>query len=207
MATPARTSKLTELEKDWLSATSGCFKCRQSWVDHAAAECRTWPTPGYVVPVPKGWDRSQDVPLTAKPTTSEERKVVTGFRALHVYGSDDELDLPESLAQGTDTDEEGCALPPLSFLVGSKRRGRLADALADSGSGLSLISDKLATELGLVRQKLGRSKSYRLAIQGGDEVKTLTEFVRAPLTLANGTWTAGETTLIVAPLEPPFDLI
>ncbi|GAA5997337.1 hypothetical protein JCM11641_000810, partial [Rhodosporidiobolus odoratus] len=41
----------------------------------------------------------------------------------------------------------------------------------------------------------------------GDEVKTLTEFVRAPLTLANGTWTAGETTLIVAPLEPPFDLI
>ncbi|GAA5972537.1 hypothetical protein JCM11641_001890 [Rhodosporidiobolus odoratus] len=146
-----------------------------------------------------------DVP-DIKPTVTTEKKVVTGFRALHIE-DDSDVDLPESLVQGSDTDEEGCVLPPLSFLVGSRRRGCLADALADSGSGLSLISDKLATELGLVRQKLSRPKSYRLAIQGGDEVKTLTDFVRVPLSLANGTWRAGDTTLVVAPLEPPFDVI
>ncbi|GAA5973435.1 hypothetical protein JCM11641_006458 [Rhodosporidiobolus odoratus] len=202
-----QTAKLTELEKDWLSATQGCFKCRQLWFNHSAADCRTWPTPDYVVPVPSGWDRTKEVPTTASSSTTVDVKPVTGFRALHIYDGDSDLDLPESLAQGTDTDDEGCVLPPLSFLVGSKHRGCLADALADSGSGLSLISDKLASELGLVRQKLSRPKLYRLAIQGGEEVKTLTDFVRVPLQLANGTWAAGETTLIVAPLEPPFDLI
>ncbi|GAA5985616.1 hypothetical protein JCM11641_004993 [Rhodosporidiobolus odoratus] len=203
--TQARTAKLSELEKDWLSATQGCFRCRQSYVDHSASDCRTWPAPGYIVPVPKGWDRTQDVP-DVKPATTTDKKIVTGFRALHVEGHSD-VDLPESLAQGSDTDKEGCALPPLSFLVGSRNRGHSADALADSGSGLSLISDKLVTELGLVRRKLNRPKLYRLAIQGRDEYKSLTDFVRVPLSLANGTFEAGETTLIVAPLEPPFDLI
>ncbi|GAA5978438.1 hypothetical protein JCM11641_007946 [Rhodosporidiobolus odoratus] len=204
--TGGRTAKLTELEKDWLSATQGCFKCRQFYVNHSASDCRTWPTPGYVVPVPKGWDRSQEVP-DVKPSTTTEGKVVTGFRALRVEDSDSEIDLPESLRNGTDTDEEGCVLPPLPLLVGSKRRSRSADALADSGSGLSLISDKLASKLGLVRQKLSRPKLYRLAIQGGEEFKTLSEFVRVPLRLENGSWEAGDTVLTVAPLEPPFDII
>ncbi|GAA5982121.1 hypothetical protein JCM11641_000594 [Rhodosporidiobolus odoratus] len=204
--TGGRTAKLTELEKDWLSATQGCFKCRQSYVNHSASDCRTWPTPGYVVPVPKGWDRLREVP-DVKPSTTTEGKVVTGFRALRVEDSNSEIDLPESLGNGTDTDEEGCVLPPLPLLVGSKRRSRSADALADSDSGLSLISDKLASELGLVRQKLSRPKLYRLAIQGGEEFKTLSEFVRVPLRLENGSWEAGDTVLIVAPLEPPFDII
>ncbi|GAA5970421.1 hypothetical protein JCM11641_001704 [Rhodosporidiobolus odoratus] len=141
-----------------------------------------------------------------KPTVSTDAKLATGFRALHIE-DDVDLDLPESLAQGSHTDEEGYALPPLSLLVGTRHRGCSADALADSGSGLSLISGKLASKLGLARQRLSRPRFYRLAIQGGDETKTLPEFVRVPLALANGSWEAGTTTLIVAPLEPPFDPI
>ncbi|GAA5980988.1 hypothetical protein JCM11641_001420 [Rhodosporidiobolus odoratus] len=206
-----RTAKLTDLEKDWLSAT------KSSWVDHSASSCKRWPTAGYVVPVPPGWDSTKEVPAALRPrktsttTATAGSAPVTGFRALHLYGdSDSEVDLPESLAQDsdTDTDTDGYALPPLSLLVGSKRHGRSVDALADSGSGLSLISDKVVSELGLERRKLSRPKAFRLAIQGGgDCLQSLTEFVQVPLALENGTWKAGTTTLIVAPLEPPFDII
>ncbi|GAA5977503.1 hypothetical protein JCM11641_000983 [Rhodosporidiobolus odoratus] len=211
----SRTAKLTDLEKDWLSATEGCFKCRESWVDHSASWCKRWPTAGYVVPVPPGWDSTKEVPAALRPrqtsttTATAGSAPVTEFRALHLYGnSDSEVDLPESLAQDSDTDTDGYALPPLSLLVGSKRHGRSVDALADSGSGLSLISDKVVSELGLERRKLSRPKAFRLAIQGGgDCLQSLTEFVQVPLALENGTWKAGTTTLIVAPLEPPFDII
>ncbi|GAA5825846.1 hypothetical protein JCM11251_000024 [Rhodosporidiobolus azoricus] len=210
-ASGGKTSKLTEMEKDWLRATKWCFRCRASWVDHESADCTKWPAPGYVVPVPSGWNSSKDVPESARPTlsTTTPSALVTGFRALHLQGdSNSEIDLPESLAQDSDSDTDGYALPPLSLWVGSRRSGCSVDALADSGSGLSLISDKVASELGLVRQKLSRPKAFRLAIQGGgDELQHLTDFVRVPLRLSNGAWNAGTTTLIVAPLEPPFDVI
>ncbi|GAA5845583.1 hypothetical protein JCM11251_003669 [Rhodosporidiobolus azoricus] len=214
-AASGKTAKLTDLEKDWLRATEGCFRCRASWAGHESADCREWPAPGYVVPVPTGWDSSKTVPDSARSrqgsstTTSSESAPVTGFRALHLHNnSNSEVDLPESLAQDSDTDTDGYALPPLSMWVGSTRRGCSVDALADSGSGLSLISDKVASELGLARQKLSRPKAFRLAIQGGgDKLQHLTEFVRVPLRLSNGAWNAGTTTLLVAPLEPPFDII
>ncbi|GAA5921705.1 hypothetical protein JCM1841_007097 [Sporobolomyces salmonicolor] len=208
-----KTAKLTELEKDWLRATNGCFKCRESWVDHESARCGKWPPAGYVVPVPPGWDSSKEVPVSLRPrpsssaATSGTTAPVIGVRALHIYDSDSEIDLPESLAQDSDTDTDECALPPLSLYVGAKRRGCTVDALADSGSGLSLISDKIASGLGLERRKLSKPKAFRLAIQGGDELQHLTQFVRVPLRLANGVWSAGTTTLLVAPLEPPFDII
>ncbi|GAA5826736.1 hypothetical protein JCM11251_002874 [Rhodosporidiobolus azoricus] len=105
-----KTSKLTELEKDWLRATKGCFRCRASWVDHESADCTKWPAPGYVVPVPSGWNSSKDVPESARPTSSTTTlsALVTGFRALHLQGdSNSEIDLPESLAQDSDSDTDG----------------------------------------------------------------------------------------------------
>ncbi|GAA5995413.1 hypothetical protein JCM11641_002145, partial [Rhodosporidiobolus odoratus] len=192
-----RPNKLTELEKDWLSANQGCFRCRKANVDHRAEGCTDWPATDYVVPVPPGWSKD-NAAATSTTTTRVGIAAVQGF-------DKEEIDLPESLAQ--DSDSDAYALPPLSLLVGSRQSGLLTDALADSGSFVSLIADKLASRLGLVRQKLSRPKTYRLAIEGGEESKTITEFVRVPLHLANGSWSAGPTTLLIAPLEEPFGII
>jgi hypothetical protein len=200
-----RPSKLTELERDWLGSTKGCFKCRKSWVDHTASACDDWAPVGTVVPVPAGWSKNQVVPANLIPAAFKTK--VEGIRAVHIE-DDDEVELPESLAYGTDSDEsDGCALPPLSLLLGSKRQSRLVCALADSGSSLSLISDKLVRELGLEKRRLVRPKRFRVAIKGEEEFNAITEFVRVPLSLSNGSWNAGVTTLLVAPLEDPFEII
>ncbi|GAA5985154.1 hypothetical protein JCM11641_005468 [Rhodosporidiobolus odoratus] len=192
-----RPNKLTELEKDWLSANQGCFRCRKANVDHRAEGCTDWPATDYVVPVPPGWSKD-NAAATSTTTPRVGIAAVQGF-------DEEEIDLPESLAQ--DPDSDAYALPPLSLLVGSRQSGLLTDALADSGSFVSLIADKLASRLGLVRRRMGSPKTYRLAIEGGEESKTITEFVRVPLHLATGSWSAGPTTLLIAPLEEPFGII
>ncbi|GAA5993032.1 hypothetical protein JCM11641_000854 [Rhodosporidiobolus odoratus] len=203
----SRPAKLTELEKDWLTATNGCFRCRQSHVGHEARDCTDWAPADFVVPVPPGWDRTKAVP-NARPTPAvagATAPVVVGVRALHAY--DDDIELPEFLAEGSDSDVDGCAFPPLYLkLRGSKRQSRTAMALTDSGSSVTLISEQVAAELGLERLKLSRPKRCRVAIQGGEMVP-ITEFVRIPLELENGSWSAGTTCLLVAPVEEPFDII
>ena len=156
-----RPPKLTDLERDWLLANKGCFRCCQPNTDHEAVNCTTWPPNNYVVPVPVGWTKD-----ATTSTTITGGKI--GVRGIHTY-SDDEIELPESLAD--DSDSDACVLPPLSLRVGSKRSGLLTNALADSVSFATLISDKLASRLGLERQKLSRPKTYQLAIEGGDEFK------------------------------------
>ncbi|GAA5989911.1 hypothetical protein JCM11641_002808 [Rhodosporidiobolus odoratus] len=155
-----RPPKLTDLERDWLSANKGCFRCRQPNTDHEAVDCTTWPPNDYVVPVPVGW--TKDSAATSVTTTGGK----VGVRGIHSY-SDEEIDLPES-----------------------------------RGLGFRC----LASRLGLERQKLSRPKTYQLVIEGGDEIKQITEFVRALLHLANGAWSAGLTTLLVAPLEDPYGI-
>ncbi|GAA5992243.1 hypothetical protein JCM11641_001278 [Rhodosporidiobolus odoratus] len=143
-------TKLTDHERNWLSATKGCFKCRKSFVDHESADCTAWAPNGWVVPISTGWKRGNAVPPS--PPVSG----IGGVRAVHTVEDEEEIELPESLAYGSDTSDEveGYAFPPLSLTVGSGSRGRSALALTDSGSSFSLISDKLVRELGLERVKL-----------------------------------------------------
>ncbi|GAA5994101.1 hypothetical protein JCM11641_000412, partial [Rhodosporidiobolus odoratus] len=155
-----RPNKLTESGKDWLSANQGCFRCRKANVDHRAEGCTDWPATDYVVPVPPGWSKD-NAAATSTTTTRVGIAAVQGF-------DEEEIDLPELLAQDSDSDSDAYALPPLSLLVGSRQSGLLTDALADSGSFVSLIADKLASRLG---------------------------------------WSAGPTTLLIAPLEEPFGII
>ncbi|BGP28443.1 hypothetical protein JCM10296v2_000175 [Rhodotorula toruloides] len=107
----------------------------------------------------------------------------------------------------SDSENNNFSLPPLALRIGSRRAGHVAHALADSGASVSLISDKLASSLGLVRRKLAKPILARLALQGDEEPCQITEFVRVRIGLANGTWEAGDTTLLVAPLEEPFAII
>ncbi|GAA5908929.1 hypothetical protein JCM5296_006825, partial [Sporobolomyces johnsonii] len=205
-----RPAKLTELERDWLGRNDGCFKCRRTNVGHTRETCTNGFAPvDWIVHVPAGWDRSQPVPNPlpqppAAATPPAPRPI--GIAAIHL--DDDEIDLPESLAGDSDTDSDACAFPPLSLLLSSKSGRRLVCALADSGSSASLISDEVAGELGLEKFRLSRPKPYRLAIKGEeDDVSRITHFVRVRLRLANRSWSAGITTLLIAPLERPFDVI
>ncbi|GAA5920528.1 hypothetical protein JCM5296_002151, partial [Sporobolomyces johnsonii] len=97
-----RPPKLTELERDWLGATNGCFKCRQSNVNHEARDCSSWAPAGFVVPVPPGWDRSKPVPDAA----ATAAPAIAGVRAVH-FLDDDDIDVPESFDEDSDTDQDG----------------------------------------------------------------------------------------------------
>ncbi|GAA5918693.1 hypothetical protein JCM1841_006243 [Sporobolomyces salmonicolor] len=209
-ATPAgqtHPAKLTDLERDWLNATNGCFKCRKSYVGHEAKDCSSWAPAGFVVAVPPGWDRTKPVPGTSSSSamTSPAPANTVGIRAVQVF-DDDDIDIPDSFADDPDSDTDGCAFPPLSLSLSSSRGSRSILALADSGSSVTLISEQVTEELGLQRYRLSKPKHVRVAIKG-DEYAILSEFVRVPIHLENGSWKCSLTTLIVAPLEDPFAVI
>ncbi|GAA5914643.1 hypothetical protein JCM5296_002447 [Sporobolomyces johnsonii] len=197
-----RPPKLTELERDWLGATRGCFRCRKSYVDHKAKDCTVWAASDFIVPVPPGWDRTKPVPDANAPATT----VTAGVRAVHAL-DDDNIDIPESFEDDSDTDTDGCAFPPLHLRLSLPRGGRSVLGLADSGSSVTLISDKLAKELGLVRKKLSKPKRCRVAIKGEVDYFIIHEFLRVSLSLVNGSWSAGLTTLLIAHVEEPFEVI
>ena len=119
----------------------------------------------------------------------------------------DEIDVPESFAQDSDTDSDMYALPLLRMRVGSSHSGTVANALADTGSPVSLISAELAGRLGLKQVRLAVPVACGGAFQNGSEMQSISAIVRVPLELENRTWQAGETTLLVAPLESSLDLI
>ncbi|GAA6054862.1 hypothetical protein NBRC10513_006213 [Rhodotorula toruloides] len=183
----SRIMPLTDREKDWLRENKGCFKCRKHNVDHSAPDCEEWPAPGYVVPVPADWQPTKAWRSSSSHGTSSSSAAPRA--TVGAVKVDCEVDIPESLAFGSDSESDGYALPPLSLRIGSRR------------------SDKLARTLGLVRRRLAKPLSYRLAIKGEEGVQYITEFVRVRIGLANGAWEAGETTLLVAPLEEPFSVI
>lgn len=205
-ASTNRPAKLTDLEKDWLTAVRGCFKCRE-WnlsAGHSKDSC-LFPRPGHVVKVPTGWDKSKPVPSLSMSSTTSNTATV-GIRALQEMEEEEE----ESFEFGTETesdDTDGCAFPPLSVKVGLGRRSKHVFALADSGSSISVISNDLVKELGLVRRTLCKPKRFKVAIQGKEEFQAISEYVRLKIELTNGTWSSRESTFLVAPLSPPFDII
>ncbi|GAA5880790.1 hypothetical protein JCM8547_003960 [Rhodosporidiobolus lusitaniae] len=102
---------------------------RQSHVNHLSPECNEWAPSYWVVRVPSGWKKGDPVPSSLSTTSNS-----AGIQAVHIGDdSDSEVDLPESFAYGSESDET---------------------------DGLS-----------------------------------------------NGSWSAGITTLLVAPLKEPFDII
>ncbi|KWU40960.1 hypothetical protein RHOSPDRAFT_27953, partial [Rhodotorula sp. JG-1b] len=140
-----KVSKLTSLEKDWLRANEGCFRCRKIRAGHEATECKVWPEPGYQLSIPAGWKAGDDVPKTTATTTSSSTAKVT----VGAIRPNDKIDVPESFAQDSDSDSDMYALPLLRMRIGSSRSGIVANALADTGSPVSLISAELAGRLGL----------------------------------------------------------
>lgn len=197
-----RIQKLTSLEKDWLRANDGCFRCRKLRTGHDSAACKTWPEPGTQLAIPTGWKAGDEVPSTTTTTSSSTAKVTVG-----AIRPSDEIDVPESFAQDSDSDSDMYALPLLRMRVGSSRSGTIANALADTKSPVSLISVELAGRLGLKQVRLAVPVACRGAFQGGSELHSISTIVRVPLELENRTWRAGETTLLVAPLESSLDLI
>ncbi|GAA6026234.1 hypothetical protein JCM8202_000461 [Rhodotorula sphaerocarpa] len=201
--TATKLAKLTQHEKDWLSANAGCFKCRKLRAGHEARDCKEWAKPGEVIVIPAGWKTGTPVPPTTSTTTSTSKATVT-VGAVQV---DRGVDLPESFAEDSDTDSDEYALPLLRLVLGSGQKGTAANALADSGSHVSLISDEFVKELGLRAFPLAHPVACRMAFSQRGPVHSIKLFVRIRLRLENGSWSAGETSLLVAPLERPLDVI
>ena len=195
--------KLTSLEKDWLRANEGCFRCHKIHAGHDSATCKTWPEPGFHLAIPTGWKAGDEVSKTTTTTSSSSTAKVT----VGAIQPSEQIDIPESFAQGSDSDSDMYALPLLRMRIGSSRSGAIANALADTGSPVSLISDELARSLGLKQFRLMVPVVCKGAFNDGAAVQSISSAVRVPLELENRTWRAGETTLLVAPLESPLDLI
>lgn len=65
----------------------------------------------------------------------------------------------------------------------------------------------LARELGFKQFRLSVPVACRGAFKEGDALHSITQGIRVPLELENRSWQAGTTTLLVAPLESPLDVI
>ena len=59
----------------------------------------------------------------------------------------------------------------------------------------------------MARAKLSRPKRATLALKGEQCTSLITDYVRVNVRLENGLWSAGETTLLVADLEDPYQVI
>lgn len=199
----ARISKLTPLEKDWLRANKGCFHCRKLDAGHEGSDCKVWPEPGHQIIIPTGWKTGDPVPTSStKATSSTTAKFTVG--AIHPSA---EPDIPESFAQDSDTESDSYALPLLRMRVGSSRSGTVANALADTGSPVTLISDELVRRLGLKQFRLSVPVACKGAFNEGAIAHSISTAVRIPLELENRTWHVGDTTLLVAPLDSPLEII
>lgn len=195
--------KLTSLEKDWLRANDGCFRCRKLNAGHDSTACKVWPEPGTQLAIPTGWKAGDEVPRTTTTAGSSSTTKVT----VGAIQPNEQVDIPESFAHDSDSDSDMYALPLLRMRVGPSRSGTVASALADTGSPVSLISDELARSLGLKQFRLTAPVVCKGAFNDGAAVQSISSAVRVSLELENRTWRAGETTLLVAPLESPLDLI
>ncbi|BGP24125.1 hypothetical protein JCM10295v2_003029 [Rhodotorula toruloides] len=100
-----RPPKLTEREKDWLSANNGCFRCRRIDIDHDPKQCTDWAPANYVIKVPQGWEKDKPIPPLVPSSTNAS--ISTGPSTVGIaaiYQDHDEVDLPESFADDSDTD-------------------------------------------------------------------------------------------------------
>ncbi|GAA5826830.1 hypothetical protein JCM3770_005419 [Rhodotorula araucariae] len=121
-----RPAPLTTLERDWLSANDRCFKCRKVHVGHTLRDCATWAPAGFVVKVPAGWTNSNGLPSVSSTQVSATTPRIARIAAIQ----DDEVDIPESFADDTDTDTDGFVAPlkdPYDIILGVPflRRHRL----------------------------------------------------------------------------------
>ncbi|GAA5981406.1 hypothetical protein JCM10908_004099 [Rhodotorula pacifica] len=205
-----RPPPLTVCEKQYLREKKGCFKCRKTYARHESPECTVFAAADHVIKIPAGW-----VPANASDTAAAAAapvKITGKINALRIADSEeddsDDYHLPYD-SSDADTDNDGCAFPPLSVRVGSSQRNRVVQSLADSGSDYVLISDELVEDLGLTKVKLPVPKGVKLALEGEKNATQhqITEFVRVPIELKNNTWRAGVTSFLVAKLEKPFDII
>lgn len=200
-----RPPALTLREKQYLQEHDGCFRCRKTHAGHRSPACTVWAPADYVIKIPADW-----VPGAARAGSSSTTTTRTAGKiaALRIADSESEDDISLDFSS-SDSDNDGCAFPPLSMRVGSSSRNRVAQALADTGADYVLISDELVEDLGLTRAKLPVPKGVKLALEAGkdDIAHQITDFVRVPVELENGTWRAGVTSMLVAKLEKPFDII
>lgn len=154
--TTSRLAKLTLLERKWLFATEGCFKCRKSWTSHRAPECEET-TATTKIDVPSGWKAGMEVPDEYKKKTTTSKPVEAKKATVGAVSVDREVQLPEGFSEDSDSESEGYAFPLLRVVVDPNRSRCTAYALADSGSHVSLISVELVKSLGLKERKLAAS--------------------------------------------------
>lgn len=202
--TGSKLAKLTALEKDWLSANKGCFQCRKIIPGHDWKDCKERPSSDHKIAIPAGWKSGDPVPGVTTTTSSSSSKAAVTVGAVRL---DREIDLPESLAEDSDTASDEYALPLLRLRIGNQVTGAAANALADTGSHVTVISDKFVREMGLKTFPLVNPVACQMAFTSEAPMHSLNSFVRVSVGLENGSWSAGKTTLLVAPLEGPLDVI
>ncbi|KAK4702014.1 hypothetical protein P7C70_g4211, partial [Phenoliferia sp. Uapishka_3] len=202
-AVPGRLLKLTDRQRAYLYATSGCLKCRKTNQTHMSPDCPN----GFAVVdvvVPNGWvdPLATGVPAAPVPLNT----------AVLNFASDQDTD-SDAHSSDFDSDEECVDLtfPPLELRIGDSATGSsLVTALTDSGCASSVITAELVKQLGLVRHNLKVPRVVKLAVKGAKEkILRVHSYVFAHVELANGLWSAGKTffKVIEGDFDVPFDII
>ncbi|GAA5881029.1 hypothetical protein JCM8547_003592, partial [Rhodosporidiobolus lusitaniae] len=224
-AAPASTGSaaLTLLERAYLTATYGCTKCRRSWQDHRATSCpheiarhrvqvpASFKAGDSVTPpisfVPSPNSYAPKLPSAVSTPDSAVNSATTGLRGLSLV-EDVEEDEDKTLDWSSEEDEyTELHLPSLTLRAGFPSLSLTGEALADSGCSSIYISDRMVERLGLVKQRLKKVRTAKLAIKGGlEQSLEIAHYVRLPLSLP-GVLDFGLTLLKVAPLESPYDFI
>lgn len=186
----AKVLRLSDLERSYLNAYSGCFKCRRINVDHQSRDCPNG-FPSTPLQVPAGWKPGK------KEETMEARIAKLSVQEM----SDPEDEILQSEEEWSD---QKCAQLQCTM------NGTEALALVDSGCSTMIISRTLASSLNLRLTPLKRPQSVSLALSSDITPSTalrLTHYTFVHLSLSNGLWTPGRTFFKIADTAPPFDLI
>ena len=192
-----RLQKLTAREKDYLSSTNGCFKCRRPHAGHQSTDCPNG-FPATTVSVPSDFQAdSGETKVKVEHTATRLNKL--GLGSSSDEGDDGQISETDFLWSDEECADFSCAELPVR--IGS----HAILALADSGCSSTVIDKGLVKRLHLPVRRLRHPHPVSLAV----DVKSppITHYTFIPLSLSNGKHSFGRTFAKIAPLSPPHQIL
>ncbi|KAJ6521714.1 hypothetical protein DFH09DRAFT_1330969 [Mycena vulgaris] len=192
-STTGRCPPLTEDECTLLRENSGCYKCRQVFVEHNFKDCpNSFPSGTNYKPVTARLVALKKPKSSLSTSTNTVVAVMPQVEDSNDSGSEDDVSGPHR----SDHLYWDC-------LVEGPLTAMLIKALIDNGSGLALIDETVVLKLGLKKRLLHKPVNVSLAMSESMNAPTpssqLTEYVKLPLVSPDQAWTARTVCAIVAP--------
>ncbi|KAJ7751037.1 hypothetical protein B0H16DRAFT_837114, partial [Mycena metata] len=209
--------KLTELERELLSANEGCTKCRKPFAGHTWRDCPSPATASDVTVVTKELIAEAKRAKTkgASSSSSHPKTVAAVVPPVVDDDSSDESDDEVSEDLGGRTDVSNCPTsPPPPFPHADPHlvwpclvEGPMSNlpltvnALIDNGAFIVMIHEDLVDKLQLRRHKLHEPIQIDLALADSSAPSTssLTEYVKLRTISLDQSWTSNSVRAIIAP--------